>query len=238
MKCLVTGATGFIGSELRQQLAQRGVEVAETGRESPSDEQLSGCSVLFHAAGIAHRAALPADYEAFNHRATLALAARACAASVRRFVFLSSVSAGPDAGPYGYWKWRTEEDLTSAYRDSPMEVILVRPALVYGPGAKANLKLLIDAVRLGLPAPPAGRPRSMIALPDLCEALCLMLYTDPGSGRVFFATDGEHYDLQRMHRAFCAALGPAPLVLALGVLWAGCPAPQAGGYDVSAVVRR
>ena len=192
--------------------AEAALEGARAGAaQAESAQRAANARVaLFHAAGIAHRAASPADYEACTHRATLALARRASAAGVHRFVFLSSVSAGPDAGPYGYWKWRTEEDLKSAYRDSPMEVVLVRPALVYGPGAKANLKLLIGAVRRGLPTPPAGRPRSMIGLPDLCEALCLMLDVDPGRGRVFFATDGEPYDLQRMHRAFCEALGRRP----------------------------
>jgi nucleoside-diphosphate-sugar epimerase len=163
--------------------------------------------VVFHAAGIAHRAASPADYEAVNYRATLDLAARADAAGVIRFVFLSSVNAGPTAEPYGYWKWRAEEALREMYAQSAMSVVTVRPALVYGPGAKANLKRLLAAVRRGLPTPPAGQPRSMIGLPDLCDALYRMLEFDPGRGTVFYATDGESYDLRRIHRAFCQALG-------------------------------
>ena len=207
MKCLVTGATGFIGGALCRLLAERGVELERTGREVPVDEQLQGTQVVFHAAGIAHRAASPQDYETFNYRATLDLAARAAASGVGRFVFLSSVNAGPAADPYGYWKWRTEETLCRVYEQTAMAVVTVRPALVYGPGAKANLKRLIAAVRRGMPAPPAGQPRSMIGLPDLCDALYLMLETDPGRGTVFYATDGESYDLRRIHRAFCQALG-------------------------------
>ena len=207
MKCLVTGATGFIGGALCRLLEERGVELEQTGREAPADEQLQGTQLVFHAAGIAHRAASPADYEVFNYRATLDLAARAQAAGVSRFVFLSSVNAAPAADPYGYWKWRTEETLREAYAQTAMAVVTVRPALVYGPGAKANLKRLIAAVRRGLPTPPAGRPRSMIGLPDLCNALYLMLEIDPGHGAVFYATDGESYDLSRIHRAFCEALG-------------------------------
>ena len=210
MKCLVTGATGFIGSELCRRLDGHGAVVERTGREAPSDDQLSLVGVLFHVAGIAHRAASPADYEAFNHRATLALAERANEAGVGRFVFLSSVNAGPDAEPYGYWKWRTEEALRDTYAGGAMEVIVIRPALVYGPGARANLQLLIEAVRRGLPTPPPGKARSMIGLPDLCDALCLLLDIDPGRGGVFHATDGQSYDLRRMHRAFCDALGRRP----------------------------
>ncbi len=210
MKCLVTGATGFIGGELCRRLRQRGVEVAETGRESPGDEQLSGCQLVFHAAGVAHRAASAADYEAFNHSATLDLASRALKAGVRRFVFLSSVNAGPDAEPYGFWKWTTEQALTADYAGTSMQVVHVRPALVYGPGAKANLKLLIAAVRRGLPMPPVGSPRSMVGLGDLCEALTLLLDVDPGHGQVLVASDGQAYDIQRIVRAFAVAAGRSP----------------------------
>jgi UDP-glucose 4-epimerase len=211
MKCLVTGATGFIGGELCRRLGERGVALEKTGREAPTDAQLAGVTVLYHTAGIAHRAAAPTEYETANHLATLALASRASAAGVDRFVFLSSINADPGAEPYGYWKWRTEEELRQDYAETAMEVVIVRPALVYGPGAKANLRRLIDAVRRGLPAPPpGGQTRSMIGLPDLCDALCAMLEVDPGRGSVFHATDGEAYDLKRIYCAFCTAMGREP----------------------------
>ena len=143
MKCLVTGASGFIGSELCRVLRARDVDVVATGREQPDDRQLSGCEVVYHAAGIAHRAAQSSDYERDNHEASLAVAARAAEAGARRFVFLSSVNAGPDAEAYGLWKWRTEEALRDIYTDSDLQVVIIRPALVYGRGAKANLQLLM-----------------------------------------------------------------------------------------------
>ena len=218
MKCLVTGATGFIGSALCLELAARGVALEQTGREAPQDSQLEGAHILFHTAGIAHRGASADDYESATFDTTLALAERASAAGVSRFVFLSTVNAGPDAQPYGYWKWRTEETLRSTYESTPMEVVSVRPALVYGPGAKANLELLMGAVRRGLPTPPPGAPRSMIGLPDLCDVLCLLVDIDPGRGRVLIATDGQAYDLQRMHRAFAVAMG-RPIGRAWLPLW-------------------
>jgi len=207
MKCLVTGASGFIGTELCAQLQARGAQLHRTGREAPSDEQLSQSDIVYHCAGIAHRAASASDYEQANYQATISLADRAAAAGVQRFVFLSSVNAGPDADAYGYWKWRAEQTLTERFAESPMGAVLVRPALVYGVGAKANIRSLISAVQRGLPTPPAGASRSMIALPDLCAALCLMAECEPGRGRVLCATDGQSYDLRRMHRAICEALG-------------------------------
>ncbi|MEP5765233.1 MAG: NAD-dependent epimerase/dehydratase family protein [Halieaceae bacterium] len=207
MKCLVTGASGFIGAELCHQLEQRGAELRSCGREAPDDQQLRGCQIIYHCAGIAHRSATAAEYQDANHGAVLALARRAARAGVQRFVFLSSVNAGPEANSYGYWKWRAEQDLAEEFADSPMGVVLVRPALVYGVGAKANLRSLIELVRRGLPTPPAGAARSMIGLPDLCAALCLMIDIDPGRGQVFCLTDGQSYDLQRMHGAICEAQG-------------------------------
>ena len=93
MKCLVTGATGFVGGELAERLEARGRSVERCGREAPGDAQLDAAAILYHCAGIAHRAASEAEYETYNYRATLALAERAAAAGIRRFVFLSSVNA-------------------------------------------------------------------------------------------------------------------------------------------------
>lgn len=226
MKCLVTGATGFIGSSLCERLQARGVRLERSGREAPAASQIEGAAVVFHCAGIAHRAASWEDYETHNYRATLALARRCSEAGVRRFVFLSSVIAADPADAYGHWKLRTEQELLTEHEVSPMRIVVVRPALVYGPGAGGNLERLIELVQRGMPAPPGGQPRSMIALADLCEALCLLTEIDPGRGRILVATDGESYDLQRIYRAFAGALGRklGPPRFPLWCWWLACHA--------------
>ena len=114
MKCLVSGATGFIGRQLCQQLVARGdtlialshggeelsggisthaVDLAET---SIPDEYLVGVDVVYHLAGVAHQHAAPAAYQKLNYQATENIAHQAAAAGVRCFIFLSSVKAmGP-----------------------------------------------------------------------------------------------------------------------------------------------
>ncbi|MEH6609373.1 MAG: NAD-dependent epimerase/dehydratase family protein [Halioglobus sp.] len=111
MKCLVTGATGFIGREVCEQLGRLDYELIPLSRyggqlvngtssvavdlsTTPVDSAiLSGVDVVFHLAGIAHTQAAELAYSAVNHQATITLAAAAEAAGVRRFVFLSSVKA-------------------------------------------------------------------------------------------------------------------------------------------------
>ena len=209
MKCLVTGASGFIGAELCQQLALRGVELANTGRRAPLAAQLAGVDTVYHCAGIAHQKAGDEAYKQANCQAVLAAAQGAAAAGARQFVFLSSVKARPDADSYGRWKWRAEAELLDRYTDHSMRVVIIRPSLVYGVGVKANIRNLMLAIRRGLPTPPPGEARSLVGLPDLCNVLCSLLTCDIDTG-CYTVTDGESYDLLRIVNAMRQALGKAP----------------------------
>ncbi len=208
--CHVTGATGFIGSKLCAALANSGSEVAKSGREHVRGDTLQGVQVLVHCAGVAHQEASEPEHEAGNYSAVLAQAEAAQVAGVERFIFLSTVKAAEDAGAYGYWKWRAERALEERFGNSAMQVINLRPALVYGPGAKGNLATLIRGVKRGLPAPPHGGSRSMIGLPDLCELIGLLVQQERGESITLTATDGEQYDLRRMHDAIRAGLHLSP----------------------------
>jgi len=111
VKCLVSGATGFIGRQLCQQLSARGhtlVALSQSGAsladgsptlavdlalEDLDQDTLEGVDVLIHLAGIAHQQAPASAYEKLNYEATVRLARQAAAAGVRCFIFLSSVKA-------------------------------------------------------------------------------------------------------------------------------------------------
>jgi nucleoside-diphosphate-sugar epimerase len=226
VKCLVTGATGFIGRQLCQLLLDRGESLAglsragatlpdgtatqgtDLTRETVAPDLLAGVDTVFHLAGIAHRRAPAAAYEQLNHRATLQLARQSAAAGVNCFLFLSSVKAmGPSPGErvrdehdvappiddYGRSKWRAECDLRSEFADSAMSVVILRPALVYGPGASGNLQLLARWVGRGLPRPPTGGARSMVACRDLAELMYAVALNPPAGVRTWIVTDGQRY---------------------------------------------
>jgi nucleoside-diphosphate-sugar epimerase len=241
VKCLVSGATGFIGRQLCQQLAARGDTVIALSKygaplssgeptlaldlavSDPDDEMLRGVDVFFHLAGIAHRQERESAYDELNYRATVRLARLASAAGIRCFIFLSSVKAmgsPPSAAmrsesactlpadAYGLSKWQAERALQKQFSDDRMAVVIVRPALVYGANVKGNLQMLATAVRRGLPRPPQGGSRSMIALQDLVELLCVIAQRPPLSGvHTWIACDMDSYSTQTIYDLLRQASG-------------------------------
>lgn len=240
MKCLVTGATGFVGRQLCQRLAARGDTVIpcsrsgtplpdgtpthglDLGERGLDQDVIQGVDVLFHLAGIAHQHAAADAYHEVNYLATMKLARQAAKAGVGCFVFLSSVKAmGPantdeardetrcnvPTDAYGTSKWQAECRLRAEFADSDMRVVILRPALVYGERPRGNLALLVRGVRSGLPRPPAGGGRSMVAVADLVDLLCLLADSPPPGINTWIVSDGETYSTRQLYDLLRQALG-------------------------------
>jgi nucleoside-diphosphate-sugar epimerase len=109
--------------------------------------------------------------------------------------------------PYGWSKWSAENALLAEFAQSPMAVVILRPALVYGPAAKGNLALLARAVRAGLPRPPALGARSMVALADLVDLLCIVAEEAKPGVQTWIASDGEHYTTRFIYDQMRLAAG-------------------------------
>src|SRR5688572_4249094 len=235
---------------------QPGVEhVAAPSLSAGADwrRALTGVSAVVHAAARVHvmrddsRDPL-AEFRGANVEGTVALARQAAAAGVRRFVFLSSIkvngeSTPPDLpfsaadvpnpqDPYGVSKLEAERALGELARETGMEVVIVRPPLVYGPGVKANFFALLKWLQRGVPLPFGAihNRRSLVALENLVDLLAICVEHPAAPGQTLLVSDGEDLSTTELLRRLAAALGkhamlvPVPqqaLILASRALGAG-----------------
>jgi nucleoside-diphosphate-sugar epimerase len=184
------------------------------GYEGRNDNFLYGVDVVVHVAARAHimrdEVSDPlAEYRRVNRDATLALARMAAEAGVNRFVFVSSIgvngnqtvkpfSESDEAHPhdaYSLSKYVAEQGLLAIARETGMEVVIIRPPLVYGVNAPGNFGSLVKWVKKGVPLPLGAvrNLRSLVALDNLVDfiALCADPDRSPNAANeVFLISDG------------------------------------------------
>lgn len=275
-KVLVTGADGFVGSELSAELVRRDARVVKAKRSSesgggsakrvggfqygigqpssPSLESvvvgdigpntdwsgaLRGVEFVVHLAARVHmmddEAVNPlAEFRRVNVEGTRRLAEAAARAGVKRFVFLSSVkvngeSTGDGKGPfngtdqahpeddYGLSKWEAEQVLREVERQTRMEVVVIRPPLIYGPGVKANFLSLVRLVEKGVPLPLGGirNKRSLLGLTNMVDLICCCLEHPRAACETFLASDGEDVSTPELARRIAQALGKSARLVPL-----------------------
>jgi nucleoside-diphosphate-sugar epimerase len=244
MKILVTGAGGFIGSALCEELAAQdmqvralvrnarslgaGVEVVQGDLADPVSlrDSLKGVDVVVHLAGRAHQLTEVVDdplaaYREVNRDLTLSLAELALQEGVKRFVFVSSIGVnGADTTfepinemssvnpvrDYAISKYEAEQGLSLLLKGK-MELVIVRPPLVYAGNAPGNFKRLLRLVNVGVPLPfsKVTAKRSMISLANLISFLKLAIVHPNAADQLFLISDG--YDVSLPEILNCIALG-------------------------------
>ncbi|MCB1876337.1 MAG: NAD-dependent epimerase/dehydratase family protein [Chromatiales bacterium] len=230
IRALVTGAGGFIGSALAEELLARGYAVRAmthrphalpSGVESAAGDltdpdSLRGvaddCTWVFNCAGYAHATDSDAGrHRAVNFQGVANLAKEARRAGVRTFVQFSSVKAQTPAADdaYGQAKLAAERALAASGLE---RIAILRPALVYGPGCKGNLARMFEAVRLRRlpPLPRVHNRRSLIDLRDLISVALLAAQDTPLGTSVYTVTDGRAYSTRDIQDEMYLALGRAP----------------------------
>lgn len=191
--------------------------VLVSGLDGAADwsQALKGIDVVIHAAARAHimqeEALDPlAEYRRVNVEGTLNLARQAAAAGVRRFVFISSIKVNGEAtapgrpftandapapeDAYGLSKAEGEAQLKQVAQETGMEVTIIRPPLIYGPGVKGNLASLIRWVCRGLPLPLGGvthNRRSLVGLDNLVDLILVCADHPKAANQTFLISDGE-----------------------------------------------
>jgi UDP-glucose 4-epimerase len=170
-------------------------------------------------------------YREVNVEGTLNLARQAAQTGVRRFVFVSSIkvngestltgsafSADQEPAPldaYGLSKLEAEKGLWQLAAQTGMEVVIVRPPLVYGPGVKANFASMMRWVSRGVPLP-LGRinnARSMVSLDNLVDLLVTCLKHPAAAGQTFLVSDGDDVSTTELLRRTARAMGKRALLL-------------------------
>ena len=255
MRCLVTGATGFVGRALTAALlrgrhtvraatrsaglAMANVEPVQVGTidgTTPWVAALRDVDVVIHLAARVHvmhdRAADPlAAFREVNTQGTLNLARQAAAAGVKRFVFVSSVKVNGECtqpgsafteedapnpqDAYGLSKLEAEQGLRAVAALTGMEVVIIRPPLVYGPGVQANFAALMKAVQRGWPLPLGAlrNQRSLVALDNLTDFIVTCSTHPQAANQTFLVSDGRDLSTAELVRGLARAAGaPARLL--------------------------
>lgn len=209
---LITGKDSYIGTRvelwLKKYPEEYSVDVVDTKDSSWRKKDFRRYDVVYHVAGIVHvRNASVELYEKVNHRLAVDVAQKASEAGVRQFIFMSTgaVFSQNDkkhryimadeqtelepSTEYGLSKKRAEEDLRQL-GNSKMKVAIIRPPMVYGPGAKGNYNALSRLARVIPVFPKINNKRSMLYIDNLCEFIRQVI--DDESCGVFMPQNKEY----------------------------------------------
>ena len=206
------------------------------------DEVLNGFNTVIHLAARAHILSESSnssidEFRKVNRDATLKLAKSASYAGLKRFIYMSTIGVLGDSAqmeyafnndsiynpkePYAISKMEAEIGLKKISESSGMEVVIIRPPLVYGPAAPGNFKRLLKLVNTGLPLPLAKMDaiKSMISLDNLCDILIRAVSVPLPKFNTFVVSDGTHWSTASLVRLIAKYMGkkqslfPVPIFL-------------------------
>lgn len=227
---VLVGAVRSASAELPALVTR--VEVGPLGPETDWRPAIGRVETVVHLAARVHvmsdkiRDPL-AEYRLINVAGTCTLARQAALAGVKRFVFLSSVKVNGESGryteadppapedAYGTSKHEAEMALRAIAKDTGMEVVIIRPPLVYGPGVSANFLALMRAVSRGIPLPlgAVNNRRSLVALSNLVDFIVACIEHPAAANETLLLSDGEDLSTTDLIRRLARAMGrPARLV--------------------------
>lgn len=211
-------------------------QVADIAADTAWQPALQGVQVVIHAAARVHvmndKVADPlVEFRKVNVDGTLNLARQAVIAGVKRFIFISSIkvngeSTGPGkpysaetqpapVDPYGISKLEAELALSALAAETGLEVVIIRPPLVYGPGVKANFRSMMHWLSKGIPLPLGAihNRRSLVALDNLVDLITTCVEHPAAANQTFMVSDGEDLSTSQLLRRMGGALGrPARLL--------------------------
>lgn len=229
---LLTGSSGFVGSNLTKELDKRNINYLPVSRRKDHtnkkkfssivniDENtnwtfaLKDCSSVIHTAARVHIMNDPVKdpltkFRKVNVDGTINLARQCLEEGIKRFIYLSTIKVNGDkteigkpffyndlthaSDPYAISKFEAEEKLKALCQNSNMDLVIIRPPLVYGPGVKGNFSLLMKAISLNIPLPLKGldNKRSLISIYNLNDFLIKCLNFEGNLNETFLISDDQ-----------------------------------------------
>ncbi|CQB50483.1 UDP-glucose 4-epimerase family protein [Vibrio cholerae] len=205
-------------------------EVGDINASSDYMQALNNTNIVIHCAARAHvmddnEAEPLALYREVNTAGTINLAKQAIDLGIKRFIFISSIKVNGEASilekpffagdphapqdDYGLSKSEAELQLMELAKDSDMEVVIIRPTLVYGPGVKANFASLMGLVAKGIPLPfgcITNNKRSLVSVDNLVDLIITCIDHPKAANQVFLVSDDHDISTSEMVREMAIAL--------------------------------
>ncbi|MFL7040953.1 SDR family oxidoreductase [Vibrio lentus] len=220
-----------LGREKPLNLASHQFIEAEIGGVTDYSTALSDVSVVIHLAARVHvmgdSVENPLDaYREINTLGTMNLARQAVNAGVKRFVFISSIKVNGESSTsgypftyadkrkpedfYGQSKSEAEEQLLALAEETGLEVVIIRPTLVYGTGVKANFASLMNLVSKGFPLPFGlinSNKRSLVSVTNLVDLIVTCIEHPKAKNQVFLVSDDHDVSTSEMVKQMSVACG-------------------------------
>jgi nucleoside-diphosphate-sugar epimerase len=197
---------------------------------------LTCIDAVVHLANRAHvmnesDANLLALYRTINTEGTLQLARQAAAAGVKRFIFISSVKVNGEStlpgqrfspaseniptDPYGLSKYEAEQGLKELILKTAMDVVIIRPPLIYGPGVKANFLKMVQWVEKGFPLPlgSIANQRSLLGIDNVLNFISVCLTHPKAAGKTFLISDDHDVSTTKLLKEIASAMHRPPRLL-------------------------
>jgi len=217
---------------------------------------LQSIDVVIHMAGRAHimndNATDPlAAFRKMNTEVTLLLAKQSAKVGVKRFIFMSSVKVNGEMtelnkpfissdqfvpnDPYGLSKYEAEKGLLDLAKESGMEVVIIRPPLVYGAGVRANFATMMRWINKNVPLPFGAihNQRSLVALDNLVSFIVHCINHPKAANEVFLISDGEDVSTTKLLQKVAKAFNKEPWLISIPVSWMSFAARLMGKGDVA-----
>lgn len=229
---------------VRRRLTDKSFEsfVSSIDRSAQYGEALRGVDVVIHTAGRAHVMKDDSDdpltiYREVNTAGTINLAKQAAAHGVKRFIYLSSIKVNGEftavdkpftpngivapIEPYAISKAEAEQQLRSISKETDMEIVIIRPPLVYGPAVKANFALMMKLAQRNFPLPLGAihNKRSFVALDNLVDLILTCIKHPDAGNKTFLVSDDHDLSTTELFQIMTRAGGNEPRLIPVPQKW-------------------